>query len=49
MTDACYLARGAQPLRKPTRCEECCVVGACKMFANFKELEHVIEYLKAKP
>ena len=39
MTEACYLARGARPLRKPTTCEECYVHDACKMFANFKELE----------
>jgi len=41
MTDACYLARGAHPLRKPTTCEECYVHDACKMFANFKELERM--------
>jgi hypothetical protein len=39
MTEACFLARGAQPLRKPTTCEECFCVSTCKMFKNFKELE----------
>lgn len=39
MTAACYLARGAHPLRKPTTCEECYVHDGCKMFANFKALE----------
>ena len=39
MTEACFLARGAQPLKKPTTCEECFVVLTCKMYANYKQLE----------
>ena len=39
MTEACFLARGAYPLRKPTTCEQCFVVSTCKMYVNFKQLE----------
>jgi hypothetical protein len=39
MTEACYLARGARPLIKPTTCEECFTVSTCKMYANYKQLE----------
>jgi len=39
MTAACFLARGARPLIKPTTCEECLYQVGCKMFENFKALE----------
>lgn len=39
MTEACFLARGAHPLRKPTACEECFGNPTCRMFANFKVLK----------
>jgi hypothetical protein len=39
MTEACFLSRGAYPLRKPTTCEECIVRESCKMYGNFKQLE----------
>jgi hypothetical protein len=46
LTDACYLARGAQPLRKPTTCEQCYGVEVCLMYKNFREQEKKIADLK---
>lgn len=43
MTEACYLARGAQPLKKPTTCEECFAVATCKMYENYKRLDSFVE------
>lgn len=48
MTDACFLARGAQPLRKPTRCEECSCVSVCHMYDNYQLLlEQIKDFMIA--
>lgn len=46
MTDACFLARGAQPLKKPTTCEECFANSTCKMFENYKKLQDFLTRCK---
>jgi hypothetical protein len=46
MTEACFLARGARPLWKPTTCEECLFWVNCKMFENFKALQALKEKIE---
>ena len=45
MTDACFLARGAQPLKKPTTCEECFAVSNCKMYENYRKFHDFFKKL----
>jgi len=42
MTEACFLARGANPLHHPATCEECYCNLVCLMFANFKAMKEAM-------